>query len=573
MILRMLKASVLSLDHAPRFVAISVASVAIWFGLVRAILRAWLCDDAFISFRYAQNFVHGLGLVFNAGERVEGYTNFLWTVWISLGLLLSFGPEKWSVFWGIVFYLGTILLLLRYHFVVRNDLKPVGFVLPLAALLASLHPDWNIFASSGLETSLFTFLLFAGFFLLVREGNSLKNILLASSLFSLAYLTRPEGALFGVIGAAFVLWTKRPRLRAFIAYCLVFGAISLTHLYWRLYYYGDIFPNTYYAKSADLAWYAQGLYYVRLYFERYWILVFSLGVIFLFFDRRRTEHQFSTLFQPSVLAFVFSTSYLLYIIRVGGDFMFARMLIPITPFLLVLVENLLFLVPRFKFQAALSVFSVICMIHTTAFFAGPIGSKGVMNEWYFYHNVGWDTQSRIKASIISQYFEGLPLKIGFFGSQARFVYYVNPAVAIECDAGLTDYFTARLPITKRGRVGHEKKAPLAYLIEAKKVNLILDERTPFRWNKQIPYVPIQIESIHGRLLHWDATLLGALKKRGAEFNDFPLELDRYIEGLESVPEQKVLRDYVRFKNFYFDFNHDPARENSIRARLSLPPTH
>src|SRR6185437_4110074 len=41
---------------------------------------AWLCDDSFISFRYARNLAHGNGLVWNVGERVEGYTNFLWTV-------------------------------------------------------------------------------------------------------------------------------------------------------------------------------------------------------------------------------------------------------------------------------------------------------------------------------------------------------------------------------------------------------------------------------------------------------------------------------------------------------------
>ena len=41
---------------------------------------AWVCDDAFISFRYAANLAHGRGLVWNPGERVEGYTNFLWEI-------------------------------------------------------------------------------------------------------------------------------------------------------------------------------------------------------------------------------------------------------------------------------------------------------------------------------------------------------------------------------------------------------------------------------------------------------------------------------------------------------------
>ncbi|MGB5138377.1 MAG: hypothetical protein WBP29_07570, partial [Candidatus Zixiibacteriota bacterium] len=46
-------------------------------------------DDAYISFRYAENLINGDGLVFNIGERVEGYTNFLWVILLALakGLL------------------------------------------------------------------------------------------------------------------------------------------------------------------------------------------------------------------------------------------------------------------------------------------------------------------------------------------------------------------------------------------------------------------------------------------------------------------------------------------------------
>src|SRR5438105_2557104 len=39
-----------------------------------------IIDDAYISFRYAWNFAHGQGLVFNPGEHVEGFTNLSWTL-------------------------------------------------------------------------------------------------------------------------------------------------------------------------------------------------------------------------------------------------------------------------------------------------------------------------------------------------------------------------------------------------------------------------------------------------------------------------------------------------------------
>src|SRR5215475_11087437 len=60
--------------------AVSLTVAAALFALWRAIGLAWLSDDGFISFRYAANLVRGDGLVYNAGERVEGYTNLLWTL-------------------------------------------------------------------------------------------------------------------------------------------------------------------------------------------------------------------------------------------------------------------------------------------------------------------------------------------------------------------------------------------------------------------------------------------------------------------------------------------------------------
>src|SRR3954470_13240280 len=70
----------LRLRGGARIAALYVlASIAAAWGVYHAYELAWLSDDAFISFRYARNWVTGKGLVYNAGERVEGYTNFLWT--------------------------------------------------------------------------------------------------------------------------------------------------------------------------------------------------------------------------------------------------------------------------------------------------------------------------------------------------------------------------------------------------------------------------------------------------------------------------------------------------------------
>src|SRR5262249_6892870 len=82
-------------SRARMFAAASLASaglaaLVLALGVVRAARIAWVTDDAYISFRYADHLVRGFGLVFNPGERVEGYSNFLWTLWCALGLRLGF---------------------------------------------------------------------------------------------------------------------------------------------------------------------------------------------------------------------------------------------------------------------------------------------------------------------------------------------------------------------------------------------------------------------------------------------------------------------------------------------------
>jgi hypothetical protein len=102
-----------------------ILCLAIAYGVGSAYYRRWVCDDAFISYRYALNLVEGHGLVFNSGERVEGYTNFLWTLWCAVALLLKLPCEQWTMAWGIVFY-GLSLGLLGYHFLLVRPASPVS---------------------------------------------------------------------------------------------------------------------------------------------------------------------------------------------------------------------------------------------------------------------------------------------------------------------------------------------------------------------------------------------------------------------------------------------------------------
>ncbi|MCL2825764.1 MAG: hypothetical protein FWD57_17365, partial [Polyangiaceae bacterium] len=82
-----------------RWVAVSAICV---FAVRAALEMLWIADDAFISFRYARNLVMGHGLVFNPGERVEGYTNFLWTMLMVPAVALDISVGATAVVLGLV---------------------------------------------------------------------------------------------------------------------------------------------------------------------------------------------------------------------------------------------------------------------------------------------------------------------------------------------------------------------------------------------------------------------------------------------------------------------------------------
>ena len=86
-------------DRKRSLTAVALVAVAVVWAAWRAYGLWWCTDDAYISFRYARNLVDGLGLVYNAGERVEGFTNPLWTLWVACGLALGVAQIAHLVAW------------------------------------------------------------------------------------------------------------------------------------------------------------------------------------------------------------------------------------------------------------------------------------------------------------------------------------------------------------------------------------------------------------------------------------------------------------------------------------------
>ena len=90
--------------------AVGCAAVVV-AGVVVAALRRFVQDDAFISFRYAKNLADGVGLVWNVGERVEGYTNFLWTVLMAPSFKIGVDVVVWSWALSIACFAAVLLMI------------------------------------------------------------------------------------------------------------------------------------------------------------------------------------------------------------------------------------------------------------------------------------------------------------------------------------------------------------------------------------------------------------------------------------------------------------------------------
>lgn len=295
-------------------------------------LRFWdhTVDDAFISFRYAKNFVDGHGLVFNPGERVEGYTNFLWVMWASVSLWLSVDPERSCAWLGLAASGASLAAVVRF-----GPQTPNGRLAPwVAPLLLAVSPAFAVWATGGLEAPLFAALILWGTCLSADGLESERGELpLASAvLFALAALTRPEGAPLAAIVAlaAVVLHRPRPRFwRSWCAWVGVFLVIFAPYLIWRWSYYGYPLPNTFYAKvGSSGAQLRRGLAYAHDYFlvTGYWLLpIASFG----FWGSRR---RFLAL--VAIVAGALVTQ----VVFLGGDGLpMYRFFVPLLGFLFLLV--------------------------------------------------------------------------------------------------------------------------------------------------------------------------------------------------------------------------------------------
>lgn len=270
-----------------------------------------LFDDAMISMRYAYNLAHGNGLVWNVGERVQGFTNPLWVFYMALLHLLPLQPAQIALavqLTGAVLLTATLFFARRIVELLTGDLLAMLAAVALTAFYAPL----DSYSLLGMEVSALALIVCVSVWLVLKNETGRFS---------------PWLYVILAIGTLLRADMTVPYLIILAAMCLIQPQRRAQHLGWGLWllllslggqalasflYYGQWLPNTYYLKVEGWPFalrLLRGLY-ALVWFAYYsnWIL-FLLPLTLLFFRRD----------QRVILPIVILLGQLAYSVYVGGD--------------------------------------------------------------------------------------------------------------------------------------------------------------------------------------------------------------------------------------------------------------
>jgi len=440
----------------------AAAAIVIVAVMLLAIANSFVTDDAFISFRYARNLVESHELAWNpgTGERIEGYTNFLWTLLMAAAIAAGVDPVPASKILGLCFALLTLLLTYR---LAARLLQSRGAALLAVALLGTNY-TFSAFATSGLETQMQTFLILAGvslaFPIAEQRRSSVRRSVAFSVVCAAALLTRLDSAIPVLV--LFVYLLMNPARRAARA-ALVLPALLVVGSWflWRHAYYGSWLPNSYYAKGAmfSLDILKGGVLYLLGFFLSYCLLPLAFLFLFMFRDilaRRETR----------VLACICAL-WCLYIMRVGGDFMEYRFVVPVLPFVFILVSGTLCALRSRTIETAFVTMLLLCSLFHAVTFRGTPGVESVpkLRDYVTGESGHWELAGKVLGELFPE--GGVTLAATAAGA----IPYYSKLPAVDM-LGMNDAWIARNGAVIGPRAGHRRAATLAYLNE-RGVNLVI----------------------------------------------------------------------------------------------------
>ncbi len=431
--------------------------------VAHALYYLFVQDDAYIFFRYSENWINGWGPVWNQGERVEGYTSPAWLGILTLLRLATGSFEPGVHVLSLGFGVGVLILLFMLAGAISRD----AWAGLAAALLMASDRTFALWSTSGMETRLFGFLVVGSALLVWRKSqnqvSTTEDFLLGPTLLLLC-LTRPEGFLFAGLMILFLLISRPTTLpsRWGASGLALWAAGAGVHLWWRWSYYGDPLPNTFYAKVPGFD-FNSGFSFVADFATSF--PIFSLAAILALLYHlivalvTRTPTFNSAL---SAIIVVYSG----YVIAIGGGFMEFRMLdVVMAPASVVIVTAMWSLFRKMTpSMVSASAIAIVVM-------GATIGLNDGMQFEDRPHAVMTRTEmweDSTKAWILVGQFFGRTALPGesLATTAAGAIPYFSKIPSLDM-LGLNDHFIAHLPHTEGGGVGHRKMAPETYLAQRK----------------------------------------------------------------------------------------------------------
>jgi len=414
-------------------------------------------DDSLISLRYLHRFLHGDGLTWTDGIRVEGYSNLLWILLLACLGVFDVDLIAAARILGVA-GMAVVMVSALFWYTRANSLKQIWLPLALGLLFFCLAAPTAVWAIGGLEQPLCAALLGIAIplcFAVIESGDlNLKKTLLASLMLGLLCITRPDGPLFTIsaIAAFFLAWRssehKRPILASLVL--LIFPVIFYAgQIVFRFYYYDEIVPNTALVKlTPSLPHFIAGMQYAAngmLSLAPFSLLAVASLIISLRIQEARGR---------AILLLVMAFLWLLYVGVIGGDiFPSWRHLVPvIVIFTYAVIEGALRACKYIEkknanYRPALVAGSVVLLVvYLFIQFNDPRNKEAVLERWE------WDGKDI-----------GLLLKTAFSKQQpliavteAGCLPYWSELPALDM-LGLNDYYLPRHPPKDLGEgyIGHE----------------------------------------------------------------------------------------------------------------------
>lgn len=432
-----------------------------------AYINSFTQDDAFITYRYSKNLVNHGVLNWNIidKDKVEGYSNFLWMMVMTIPFILKLDPVSFSKIVSLLFYIITLYTISKSAEVLFTEKRNIILLL----LMIGTNYTFLIYATGGLETmmqTMFIVLIFYTSLIITTIEANLNKYIVFSVLSSLAILTRNDSSilLLIIIFFTFNKLFKDRRTQAIKSFLFVFLVVQimvfLPYFLWKIYYYEQILPNTYYikAKDASLVIIKNGVLYLYQFLDSY-LLIFPILFSIVYLKEIKTKE--SILFISLILLWS------IYIVKIGGDFMEFRLMVVVIPFYFLLLTLVLSKINNLYLTVSILLLCFLGSINHILFFKSISGieSKSQLSNHLFNKNEDWIGIGKK----LYDNFHKQPVRIAT--TAAGVIPFYSELYTIDM-LGLNDKNISKYGKIISSRPGHSKLATLEYLID-KKVNFII----------------------------------------------------------------------------------------------------